>query len=133
MSGDKITSVVKNRSGKPIGTMVFREDGSFSGRMFGTTSFVETFGETVKSGFASGIILYPELIPAQPKGFPCDMRFGIDGLKRLLHGMAFARFTGPTRVHTNLCKSCLDYWLDNADDDDCLEPLELLFFEKEAA
>jgi hypothetical protein len=26
------------------------------------------------------------------------------------------------RVSTALCKSCLDFWLDNADEDDSLEP-----------
>lgn len=126
MSGDKITSVVKNRSGSPIGTMVFREDGSFSGRMFGTTSFVEVFGESVKYGSASGIVLYPELIPAVPAPPMCEMKFSGNTHQE----PAIARVKHHYGNILLLCKNCVNEWLDDADAGDAKEPVELRFLDR---
>jgi hypothetical protein len=134
MSGDKITSVVKNRSGSTIGTMVFAEDGSFSGRMFGTTSFIEVFGESVKAGFVNGIILHPELIPAYIAIRRCQLKTGPVQLNGEHRELAIAKITSKHNGDaTDLCKYHLDYWLDNADDDDDLEPAELTFFNEQSA
>lgn len=128
VSGDKITSVVKNRSGEPIGTMVFGEDGSFSGRLFGTTSFVEVFGEFVKIGLASGIILYPELIPAVPKPPPCSSGRDRDHFG----GSSIALVEIPTLPAVHLCKVCLNELLDWADDQPSWEPKEIKFLDRVA-
>ncbi|MDG9703770.1 hypothetical protein [Streptomyces sp. DH37] len=60
--------------------------------------------------------------PARPVRW-CECCAAIRENGRPRRRPAVARWVGPNGFPTLLCRSCLDIWFDQADDDDALEPL----------
>lgn len=133
---------LEDPQGTLLGKIRIFEDGKLEGYFSETTSFVKVFGKIARVGMANAIILRPKFIPVLPLNPPplkkvmdCVECFYSSFNKGGRHKIvkAVALWTSR-RNHESvpLCKVCLDHWLDNADDDESLEPFALRFLDARA-
>lgn len=116
-----VHSELRTNSSK-VGQITIKSDGTFIGEFTDRLTH-SLWVEYMKSGLASSMTLHPNAIPALPSRTMCQM------------GNNSHQKTALVQVQqrngtTDLCKTCLDSWLDNADQDENLEPIGIRFLDE---
>lgn len=131
---------LEDPQGNRLGIIKIKANGTFEGLFSRTTPFVKVFGDLGKAGVTNAIILKPKFIPAVPLPIPKKTQVDQECFYARFDGgighditTAFALWRPSEEdVPVPICKSCLDYWLDRADDNDSLEPRALRFLDARA-